>query len=516
MTVTQVVCVPLIVGVVLTSTAAVTGSTPVGNVNCADLSSFAWSGFRVDTVEAIQANDGSVAHCRVKGTIDEEIHFELLLPEPEAWNGRFVMGGGGGFVGTVQNQALSYAPYMLAEGFATVGTDTGHEGNPIDASWALAREDREINFGHRAVHVTVETAKTIMLVHYGRDIDYSYWIGCSRGGGQAMVESQRFPDDFDGIVAGAPAYNWPALGAQFIQTQQAMYPDGPTLGPVVSAEIRQLLSAGILEACDDKDGIADGVLNDPRDCAFQPGNLPSCTGDVDSSTCVTQSQIGAIEAVYRGAVVNGERVYAGLPLGAEVEWEQWVTGVPGKFGPGTPNLHFAFGTQMYKYLVFDDPDWDYTSYDFSGWAGATRVAGKILNATDTDLTAFKVAGGKLILWNGWSDAAITALGTIEYYEGVKGHDPDAEDFARLFLLPGVGHCGGGPGADSVDWLRAIQVWVENGESPSRLVSTKRSAEGEVVMSRPVCAYPARATYDGVGDPNREASFECSVGRVPGR
>jgi feruloyl esterase len=164
---------------------------------------------------------------------------------------------------------------------------------------------------------------------------------------------------------------------------------------------------------------------------------------------------------------------------------------------------------MYKYLVFDDPDWDYTSYDFSGWVHDTRVARQRLNATNTDLTAFEVAGGKLILWNGWADAAISALGTIKYYEGVLDHHPNAEEFARLFLLPGVGHCTGGPGADVVDWLRVIQAWVENGEAPSRLTSTKLSGEGEVVMSRPICAYPAKASYDGVGDPNQEASFECS-------
>ncbi len=509
MSVTKVVHVPLVVGVVLASTAAVPTLTPQAHVNCSDLSAFAWSGFRVEFAEVIEATESSAAHCRVQGTVDEEIHFELLLPEPDAWNGRFVMGGGGGFVGSVQNQALSYAPYMLAEGFATVGTDTGHEGSGIEASWALERKDREINFGHRAVHMTVETAKTIMRVHFGRDIDYSYWLGCSRGGGQGMVESQRFPDDFDGIVAGAPAYEWPALGAQFIQTQQAMYPEGPSLGPAVSAEIKELLSSEILAECDEMDGVSDGVLNDPRDCTFQPGDLPRCTDSNTSSTCVTDDQVSAIEAVYRGAIVNGEQVYPGLPVGAELEWDPWVTGVPDRLGPGTPNLHFAYGTQMYKYLVFDDPDWDYTFYDFSGWVGDTRVAAEILNATNTDLTAFKVGGGKLILWNGWSDAATTAFGTIRYYEGVKDQHADTEDFVRLFLLPGVGHCSGGAGADVVDWLRAIQAWVEEGQAPSRLTSTKLSSEGEVLMSRPVCAYPASARYDGVGDPHQEASFECS-------
>jgi feruloyl esterase len=258
------------------------------------------------------------------------------------------------------------------------------------------------------------------------------------------------------------------------------------------------------------DGVSDSVLNDPRDCSFQLDELPLCTDTDALRTCVTIDQITAMETVYRGAIVNGEQVYPGLPLGTEVEWGQWVTGTQDQFGQGTPNYHFVLGTQLYKYLVFDNPDWDYTSYDFSGWANDTRVAAEILNATNTDLTAFKVGGGKLILWNGWADAALTAFGTIKYYEVVKDHHPDAEEFVRLFLLPGVGHCSGGPGADVVDWLRAIQEWVEHGEAPSRLTSTKLSAEGEVLMSRPICAYPARAKYDGVGDPHLEASFECSA------
>lgn len=505
------VSMPLIAVLTLSSTAAVSEPTRNAQVDCADLGSFGWSGFRVDSAELIEATGDGTPHCRVQGTIDAEVHFELLLPVPDAWNGRFVMGGGGGFVGSVENQALGYAPYMLEEGFATVGTDTGHEASLIDASWAFEREDREINFGYRAVHMTVETAKTIMRLHYGRDIDYSYWLGCSRGGGQAMVESQRFPDDFDGIVAGAPAYDWPAIGAQFIRTQQAMYPAGPSAGPVISAEIRQLLSDVVLATCDDIDGLSDGVVDDPRDCPFRPEDLPRCVEPDTSSACFTDAQVRAIEDVYRGAVIEGEQIHPGLPVGAEVEWAAWVTGAPNQLGPGTPNLHFAFGTQMYKYLIFDDPDWDYSSYDFSNWARDTRRAGQILNATSTDLTAFKVGGGKLILWNGWADAGITALGTIEYYEAVQNQHPDSEDFARLFLLPGVGHCGGGPGPDVVDWLQAIQAWVEDGEAPARLTATKLNAQGEAEVTRPVCAYPAKARYDGEGDPVREESFECSAG-----
>ena len=269
---------------VVISMASLLTSSPYGTpsslpsdqgIECQNLMSVAWSGFEVSVAEDHDAEDGVPAHCLVRGIIDDEIRFELLLPAPDAWNGRFVMGGGGGFVGTVENQLTWLAPDFLKRGFASVGTDTGHQGTAIDASWAIDRRDREINFGFRAVHLTAETAKTIIRMHYGRDIGYSYFIGCSRGGGQAMMESQRFPDDFDGIVSGAPAFNWTGLAAQMVQTQQVMYPNSADLSaPVVTPEIRQLVSSTILERCDAADGLEDGILNNPQDCDFEPGDLP--------------------------------------------------------------------------------------------------------------------------------------------------------------------------------------------------------------------------------------------------
>jgi hypothetical protein len=480
-------------------------------IACSDLARASWSGFTIDSSEELAYSSNTPAHCRVRGTIDTEIHFELLLPRPEAWNSRFVMGGGGGFVGAVQNQALQYAPDMLAEGFATVGTDTGHEGSQIDATWALDRPDREVNFGHRAVHVTADAAKTIMRLHYGRDIDYSYWLGCSRGGGQGMVESQRYPDDFNGIVVGAPAYDWPALGAQFIKIAQAMYPEGPDAGPVVTPEARALLAAALLESCDGVDGLEDGLIEDPRDCDFRAADLPRCTTSAGGADCVTDAQLKGLEAVYGDVSIDGEELHPGFNFGGEVDsggWDTWVTGAPNSFGPGTPSLQFAFGTQLYKYLIFDDPEWDYLSYDFSGWAADTERAAELLNATDTDLTAFKVAGGKIIYWTGWSDLALTPLGTIEYFEGVQQDTKGAEDFTRLFMLPGVVHCAGGPGPDGVDWLTAIQEWVEKGVAPDRLVATKGGPDEEAEMTRAICAYPARARYVGSGDARNEDKFEC--------
>ena len=238
--------------------------------DCEVLPTLHWSGFRIDLAELREASEDQPAHCFVQGTIDTEIHFELFLPLADAWNGRFVMGGSGGYAGIVENQALDWlTPSVLKDGFATVGTDTGHQGGGTDASWALGREDREINFGYRAVHVTAETAKTIIRIHYDRDIDYSYFVGCSRGGGQAMVASQRYPDDFDGIVAGDPVFNWTAVGAQMIQISKAMYPDPTNLStPVVRLQSRKILEEAILAKCDVLDGLKDGIMNDPRTCDF--------------------------------------------------------------------------------------------------------------------------------------------------------------------------------------------------------------------------------------------------------
>ena len=473
-------------------------------VACEELAGMSWGGLVLDDVTEVDASGAEPAHCRVRGTIDEEIRFELLLPAAADWNGRFVMGGGGGYVGTVQNQALQFNPpgMVLGRGFATAGTDTGHQGGTTDASWALNRPDREVNFGYRAVHVTAEAAKTIIRLYYGRDIEYSYFLGCSRGGGQGMMSSQRYPDDFDGIVSGAPAYDWTGLGAFFLQTQQALYPDPNDLStPVIDAEAAEILERAILEACDANDGVTDGFMTNPLACDVDISSIPGLTAE----------QRHAAEVIYGGARVGDRHIYPGFPFGGETDaagWKMWITQSEMPLGQGVPNLHYAFGTQMHKYIIFDDPEFDYSTFDFSdyfAWEEQTRPAAKILNATDTDLSGFKTAGGKMILWTGWSDPAIPAAGTLSYYDGVAEGDEEVDDYLRLFMLPGVLHCAGGPGPDYVDWLSAIQGWVEADEAPERLIATRSS---EPDMQRPVCAWPAQPVYDGSGDPKREDSFEC--------
>ncbi|MYI47150.1 MAG: tannase/feruloyl esterase family alpha/beta hydrolase, partial [Gemmatimonadetes bacterium] len=302
------------------------------------------------------------------------------------------------------------------------------------------------------------------------------------------------------IVAGAPAYHWTGLGALFLQTQQALYPDPNDLStPVIDAEAAMALETAILEACDENDGVKDGFMTNPLACDIDLASIPG----------LTDEQRRAAEMIYGGARVGGQLVHPGYPYGGEAtgEWPMWITGGGGS---GTPNLHYAFGTQMHKYIIFDNPDFDYSTYDFSdyaAWEADTRRTAKLLNATDTDLSAFKTAGGRLILWTGWSDAAIPAKGTVSYYEGVAAGDEEVDDYLRMFMLPGVQHCGGGPGPAEVDWITTIQKWVEEGEAPEWLIATKTN-RGEVEMQRPICAWPAEAVYKGSGDPMREENFEC--------
>jgi len=488
-------------------------SSPESPVTCLQIETGDWPGVQVERAEEVSASDALPAHCKVTGVIDARIRFELLLPDE--WNGKFMMGGGGGYVGEVVNQAqagLGAGPSPLERGYATAGTDTGHTGSAIDARWALDAAEAEEDFAHRAVHRTVESSKAIVRDHYARPIEYAYFFGCSRGGGQAMIEAQRYPDDFDGIIAGAPALEWNALAAAFVHGQQTIYPDPDALAtPVITPDNRALLEREILAACDVLDGVEDGVLDDPRRCAFTPDGLPRCAGDRAASDCVTSDQLAAIRAIYEGPDLKGSTLTMGFPLGGENDpggWDAWITGSEDQFGPGQPSLHFAFGTQFFKYLVFDDPDWDYSGYDFSTWRVETETVGELLNATAPELSAFRDRDGKLILWHGWSDAALTALATVDYYEMAEAHDPDQLDYFRLFMMPGVGHCGAGPGPGRVDWIAAIEAWVEQGAAPERLQATKSDAAGEVLRTRPLCPHPLVAIYDGSGDPNDATSFAC--------
>lgn len=467
------------------------------------------------TVAAPASGAVTVGHCRVSGVIDKEIRFTTLLPD--RWNGRLFSGGGGGFVGRVDNQAQT----SVNLGYATVGTDTGHQGALTDATWALDNRERQLNFGYLAIPRTTEVARAIVKAYYGLPPRYSYFFGCSNGGRQALMEAQRYPDDFDGVVSYAPAFDFTNIAAAFVRNMQATFPDPRALGEsAISPDNLKLLETAVLEACDAHDGVKDGVIDDPRDCRFSIADLPACPDDRAAAECVTKAQRAAIERIYAPVTSQGTTIYPGQPFGGEGQpagWQAWITGINPQLAGATkglaPSLQFAFGEEFFKYFVFGRKDWEYRAYTLNTWRDDTRAAAAYLNAENPDLSAFKARGGKLIVAHGWADPALNPLSTIAYYERVQARDPRLRDFARLFMMPGVLHCTGGPGPDSVDWFTAVADWVEHGRAPDHVIAQKRGADGRAVNARPLCPYPQRAVYDGKGSVTEASSYVC---RTSGR
>jgi hypothetical protein len=480
----------------LLAAVVVSGVAPADHGDCAQLTQLKLDDVRVTEAAAMPAGTGAikVAHCRVTGVIGTEIKFSLLMPD--TWNGKFLMGGGGGFVGSVQNQAQ----LAVNAGYATAGTDTGHTGGTTDATWALNNDERRINYGYLAVHRTAEASKAILRSYYGSRETRAYFSGCSNGGRQALMEAQRFPDDFDGIVAGAPAADFTGIAAQFIKDVRAQFPDPKNLTPLLSPETMKDVARQILDKCDALDGVKDGVMEDPRQCKI----------DVSTLTGLSAAQTAALKTIYAPTRAGNDVVFPGQPFGGEGEvagWPTWISGATRPGQPTGPSMRYAFGTQLFKYVVFNDPDWDYRTYDLSTWKKDTAKTAVFLNATSPDLDAFKGKGHKLLLWHGWSDAGLSPLGTIKYYESVRARDPKAGDYVKMFLMPGVLHCGGGSGPDNADWAAAIDGWVETGKAPARIIAQK-GAGAAVTRTRPLCPYPQHAVYSGTGSTDQAENFVC--------
>ena len=420
--------------------------------------------------------------CRVLGRISKEINFELLLPDES--NGRFLMSGGGGFAGSIQNSFRD----KVNEGFATAGTDAGHEGG-ADAKWAYNNMERQLNFGRLAIHRTAVVSKLIMQNYYCAAPAKSYFAGCSLGGLQAMVEAQYYPEDFDGIVAGAPTFALPASAAKFIQESKKNYPNPNDLKPIITNDKLKLLQNEVLKQCDRLDGSADSIINDPRKCKFDFSKLPVCPDGKAGSGCFTKQQFAAIKAVYNPLVVDEKEIYPGFPFGAEAEmgsWDRWITGTSPSM-PNGPSLHHMFSTNIFKYFIFNDPNWDYSKYDFKSFSAQALYASSFLNATSTDYSEFKKRNGKIIFYHGWNDPALSAYATIEHYEGILKGDKEAVSYARLFLLPGVLHCGGGRGCDNVNWVTLIVDWVEKSKAPDQVVASK-AVQGKMI-TKTIFPYP---------------------------
>jgi hypothetical protein len=444
----------------------------------------------------IPAGGGLPEYCRVQGHVDTEITFELRLPTT-AWNRKLYHAGGGGFVGFIPNLGPA-----LSRGYAVVGTDTGHVGAPpapaLDGSWALNRLDRQLNWGHRAIHVVTLAAKQIATAAYGEAPQYSYFEGCSNGGRQAAMEAQRYPTDFDGIVAGAPALDITGLMLGFNWNAQAL--QGAALPPGKLAVIANT----VLMQCDGKDGLLDGIVENPRRCKFDPSVL-ACPGGVDGPDCLTPAQVETVRMIHGGPVNSaGEQLHPGFPPGHEdggTGWQLWIS--------GPASLQSIFQDHFFRFFVFSDPAYDPLTFDFDTDVAQVTATADLFDATNPDLSAFQAAGGKFLMWHGVADPALTSDRTIQYYGDVAkamGNKNKIESFFRLFLAPGMHHCAGGPGLNSFDALTALEDWVEGGIAPDTIIASHVGPG--VARTRPLCPYPKLAVYDGKGDINDAANFEC--------
>ena len=393
--------------------------------------------------------------------------------------------------------------------------------------------ERIVNFGHLAVHRTTVTAKFLIENYYNQKITESYFVGCSRGGGQALMEAQRYPDDFDGIVAGAPAYNWTnGIGAVGAQIMQAMYPDPNKIDePLLNMDDLKLIEDTYLAQCDELDGIKDGILNDPRKCDFDIETL-LCKGE-KTKDCLTQAEIDVVKIIHEGPKDKYGALYYGFPLGAETDPGGWPTWFAGgvksadneseiEFQEGVessvsfqaqikPNAHYAFSNGIMKNFIYHDSTWTYKDYNFDDFREDSKLVSNTLNAVNPDLSKFRKNGGKLLMYTGWSDMALSAYAIIGYYESVISHDESAIDDVKLFMMPGVCHCAGGPGPYMVNWIDEIDNWVNKKEDPDQITAYFLDENNQVSGSRPICPCPSVAIYDGKGDTRDVSSFTCGEG-----
>ena len=461
--------------------------------------------------------------CRVSGVIkptsDSDIKFEVWMPS-KAWNGKFQGIGNGGFAGTISVGALATA---VSRGYATASTDTGH--STTDASWALGHPEKIVDYGHRAVHEMTEKAKAIVSAFYGSVPKHSYFASCSNGGRQALMEVQRYPKDYDGVIAGAPANYFTHILTGFAFNLQATTNDPASY---ISPNKLKAIEAAALASCDARDGVTDSVLDDPTKCRFDPSVL-LCKGP-ESDECLTDKQVIALKKIYDGPrTAKGEQIIPGFVPGGETGsggWQAWITGSGSNKG-----AQYFFSSQAFANMVYNNASWDLKTFELERDNKlADEKLEAIINATDPNLKEFKARGGKLILYHGWSDAALPPVNTINYFQGVvtKMGQRDVNSFMRLYMVPGMQHCGGGPGPSIFgstvtpaqsdaqhDMTIALERWVEQGVAPEQIIATKRQGDPKspAVRTRPLCPYPQVARYKGSGSTDDAANFVCTADKA---
>ena len=435
------------------------------------------------------------AFCRVAATLtpssDSDIKIEVWLPV-SGWNGKFQAVGNGGWTGSIPYQAMAAA---VAAGYATAGTDTGHVGNT--AAFALGHPEKLIDFGYRAVHEMTVKAKAVIDAFYGAAPTLSIWNGCSQGGRQGVAEAVRYPADFDAIVAGAPAVNFVHLHAGRMAINHAV---NATPASVIPASKYPVLHQAVLAACDARDGVADGVLENPAACTVDPRKL-QCSGQ-DESACLTAPQVESAATMYAGAKhpVTRTSVLPGLAPGAELGWNV--------IGSSQP---IGYAADAFKYVIAKDPTWDASRFDAARDLDMALAADPddALGSTDPNLRVFFARGGKLLLYHGWSDPQVTPFNTIGFFHKVVAAQGGAGigTSIQLYMVPGMNHCGGGPGTDTFDKMSAIESWIATGVSPRR-IDAAHLTSGAVDRTRPLCPFGQVARWSGSGSTNDAANFAC--------
>jgi feruloyl esterase len=435
------------------------------------------------------------AFCRVTATLtpstDSDIKVEIWLPSAR-WNGKFQAVGNGGWAGSISYGALAAA---VAAGYATASTDTGHVGNT--GAFAFGHPEKITDFGYRAVHEMTVKAKAVIDAFYGTRPTLSIWNGCSQGGRQGITEAVRYPADFDAVVAGAPAVNWVHLHAGRMAMNRAV---NATPAAIIPPSKYPAINQAVLAACDARDGVTDGVLENPGACTFDPKAL-QCSGQ-DDSTCLSPAQVESARRMYAGAThpSTRESVLPGLARGAELGWN-----VIGSVQPIT------YAADAYKYVIVKDPTWDPARFNPGTDLDLALSIDPddVLGSTDPNMRAFFARGGKLLLYHGWSDPQVTPFNTIDFFNKVVASQGGAGvgTSIQLYMVPGMNHCSGGPGTDLFDKMGAIESWIKTGAAPKR-IEASHMTNGVVDRTRPICPFGQVGRWNGTGSTNDAANFAC--------
>ena len=477
---------------------------------CASLRTSPPGGPTILSATPVPAANGVPAHCRVDGMIAPEIRFQVNLPDQ--WNRRFYMFGNGGYAGETADTPPKplYRDHALAAGFATAWTNTGHDARREPLASFATSEAKLVDYAWRAVHLTAVTAKGLMAAYYGRPAATSYWDGCSTGGRQGLMEAQRFPLDFDGVLAGAPVQRFVDSQVVGLWNGRAVSGSGLTLDKL------KTVGTAVYKMCADPGGL----IADPRRCGFDPArDVAQCPPGTDDGSCLTSGQVDALKKVYGGVVSRGQPYFFGYAVGAEgpgrsatgqgrVEsgWDEWLLG-----RNGAPSRQLLYGEAFLRYLASPAPDPAATAagFDFDEGPGRLGAAHALLDADDPNLSAFRRHGGKLILYHGWADTALTPYMTIDYFaRAAAAAGPEADDSLRLYMVPGMAHCGGGLATDRFDLMTRLVDWVENGTAPGSVEARRLDDSGAVDRTRPLCPYPQQAAYNGTGDVQVAGSYTC--------